>query len=443
MNSKILFLLLSGVIIATGYACGEETSDDAGMMQATDVSDDNDFDEPVHFVKSEYANQVDVDPQLTDFVPALESPAATGAATPPSDGFFDASATYIGAFAPGGDDWTAGWTNFDAEPTNDCPALADRETVEISGQITESATWDCTKKPVLNDLVFVNADVTLTIEKGTWILGDAGSAFIVTRGGKLITNGTADAPVVFTSINATTDNPSRAGDWGGLVLLGKAPINVEENAIEGIDPANPAVPEDGNKYGGSDETHDCGQLKYTRVEYAGFELTTDNELNGVTLGGCGTATTVDYVQVHEGLDDGIEIFGGAPNLKYVVLSNIQDDSLDWDQGFHGKIQFLVAKQSDADADNGFEADNLKANNDATPRSMPTIYNATLLGSEAGSNGMVLRRGTWGVLKNFIISGFPKSGVDVRDGATAAGADDDSLSITNSIFFSNGMAFDEN
>ena len=134
---------------------------------------------------------------------------------------------------------------------------------------------------------------------------------------------------------------------GGLVLLGKAPINVEggTNLIEGIDISNPDVPDNGSRYGGDDSAYDCGQLNYTRIEFAGFELTEGNELNGLTLGACGTATTLNYVQVHEGLDDGIEVFGGAPNLKHIVLSNIEDDSLDWDQGFQGNIQFLLIKQS--------------------------------------------------------------------------------------------------
>ena len=203
-----------------------------------------------------------------------------------------------------------------------------------------------TRSTLLKAPSFITNGATLTVEAGTTILGGEGSALVATQDGKLVTNGTVEAPVVFTSINAVSPNPRSAGDWGGVVLLGNAPINVVggTNLIEGIDVSNPDVPDNGSRYGGDEADYDCGSLSYTRVEFAGFELTEGNELNGLTLGGCGTATTLNYVQVHEGLDDGIEIFGGAPNLKHIVLSHIEDDSLDWDQGFQGKIQFMLVQQ---------------------------------------------------------------------------------------------------
>ncbi len=319
-----------------------------------------------------------------------------------------------------------------------CPTQPELTSIEVETNIDSDQTWTNDNVYILNGLSFVT-DATLTIEAGTLVVGGEGSALVVTTGANLITNGTADAPVVMTSINTCYGEARAAGDWGGLVLLGNAPINVVggSNQIEGIDTSNPDVPDSAATYGGDDVDHNCGRLNYTRVEYAGFELTTDNELNGITLGGCGTATTLDYVQVNNGLDDGIEIFGGQPQLRHIVLSGIEDDSLDWDEGFQGTIQFLLIKQYENDADNGFEADNDKNANDAMPRSNPTILNATLIGSSAGSHGMVLRRGTYVTLMNTIVTGFPKFGIDIRDEAGANGATNGDLVVNNSLFFNNG------
>ena len=308
----------------------------------------------------------------------------------------------------------------------------------ISGEITADTTWTAGEPYILTNLTYVTSGVTLTIEAGVTVQGDTGSALVVTRGGKLITQGTRDEPVVFTSSSDVGNR--RSGDWGGVVMLGAARINQSTgtNQIEGV-----SATDNRGEYGGTDDSHDCGQLRYTRIEFAGFELSTDNELNGLTLGGCGSATTLDYVQVHRGKDDGIELFGGQPNLKHIVLTAIEDDSLDWDQGFSGKIQWLFAQQDPADADNGFEADSDKNSPDAEPRSNPTIYNATLIGANASAgtqNGLILRRGTWATLRNFIVQGFPRVGVDVRDAASAAGAmqSPPALTIDNSIFFENGV-----
>jgi hypothetical protein len=324
---------------------------------------------------------------------------------------------------------------------DDCPAIEDRDEELIEGEIDADATWSCDTVYILTDLAFVVGDSTLTIEKGTVVQGDAASALIVTRGSQLVTEGTADAPVVFTS---SADEGTRlSGDWGGVVMLGAAPINVTggENRIEGLDPTD-----DRGLYGGDDDAHDCGSLAYTRIEFAGFELSIDNELNGLTLGGCGADTSVSYVQVHRGFDDGIEIFGGGPTLDHIVLTGNQDDQFDTDFGNVGTVQFLVIQQ-DPDGVNssdpqGFEWDNNGDDNDATPRSAPTVYNATLVGANDSAgiqNGIILRRGTWGVLRNLIVLGFPVSALDVRDAASVAGTEEDppELMIENSLFFENG------
>ena len=154
---------------------------------------------------------------------------------------------------------------------------------------------------------------------------------------------------------------------------------------------------------------------------------------------------IDYVQVHMGDDDGIEFFGGTTDIRHVVVSGAADDSLDWDEGWHGRAQFVIVHQHADESDNGIEADNLDSNNDSTPRSQPTIYNISLIGpnDELGEQrGAVLRRGTWGTLRNAIFMGFGKESVDLRDEATIAGIDSGVLAVESSIFFDIGSAGDE-
>ncbi|HTV24397.1 MAG TPA: hypothetical protein VMG12_37145 [Polyangiaceae bacterium] len=306
----------------------------------------------------------------------------------------------------------------------------------ISGEIDADATWSADTTYILDDVTYVVNDATLTIEPGTTIKGGGvGSALIVTRGSRLVAEGTAADPIVFTS--AVEEGLRAPGDWGGVALLGAAPVNVEGPQLEGIEVVGD---EERGSYGGTDEAHDCGSLEYVRIEFAGFEISADNELNGLTLAGCGTGTNIDYVQVHRGSDDGIEVFGGKADIKHAVLTNIQDDSLDWDFGWTGRAQFLVIRHDAATSDAGFEADNGNPSTEVTPRSQPNIFNVTLVGGEgSASPGMVLRRGTWGAIHNAIVTGFPVSGVDIRDAFSVDGTETDppSLLIANSIFFENG------
>jgi hypothetical protein len=306
--------------------------------------------------------------------------------------------------------------------------------VHVSGDISADTTWTADAKYVLDDLTYVVNDATLTIEPGTSIYGGGtGSALIVTRGSRLVAEGTAAEPIVFTSNIAVG---SRApGDWGGVALMGSATTNVDGPQLEGI-----AALGDRAAYGGTADDSNCGSLRYVRIEFAGYEFSTDNELNGLTLAGCGTGTSIEYVQVHRGSDDAIEIFGGTVGIKHVVLSNTQDDSLDWDFGWTGTAQFVVVRHDVTTSDSGFEADNGNPSTDVTPRSEPTIYNATLVGSAGSlSPGMVLRRGTWGSIHNTIVTGFGVSGVDIRDAFSVDGTalSPPRLVLENSIFFNNG------
>lgn len=311
--------------------------------------------------------------------------------------------------------------------------------VNVDGDITSDTTWTADHTYTLKKQVFVKNGATLTIEPGVTIHGEFGTALIVTRGAKLMAEGTAEAPIVFTSSKAPGQRAP--ADWGGVILLGRAPINVDggENAIEGF----PASQGDDIKYGGSDANDSSGKLKFVRIEFAGWEYAPDEEINSLTLGGVGAGTEIDYVQTHMGADDGVEFFGGTAQVKHLLVTRPDDDGIDWDLGFQGKIQFAVVQQEELVGNAGYESDNDGSNMDKTPRSSPTIYNVTLVGSGAapGTAGkeqiaMVLREGTAGKLFNHIVMDFADFATDVRDGATVAQFEAGNLSIENSVYFGN-------
>ncbi|HJL17813.1 MAG TPA: hypothetical protein RMH99_19265 [Sandaracinaceae bacterium LLY-WYZ-13_1] len=306
----------------------------------------------------------------------------------------------------------------DAGEDEECPA----EGVPITGEIDEDTRWSCPTY-LLQDQIFVVDDATLTIDPGTTIygdtLGDFSAALIVTRGARLIAEGTADAPIVFTSGNP--EGARATGDWAGVALLGSATANDGEcvdgtdaacsggylqDRLEGIDPADVRA-----LYGGRDDASSCGSLRYVRIEFAGRELTPDNELNGLTLGGCGSGTTLSYVQVHRGKDDGIEFFGGTAPIDHAVISGASDDSLDFDEGWRGNGQFIVIHQYPGVGDRGIEADNFGSDESATPVTRPNLWNVTMVGTD-NTRVALFREGVTGILGNFLISGFGAP-IDVR------------------------------
>lgn len=329
----------------------------------------------------------------------------------------------------------------DDEPNN-TPDGGDPQATaqDVKGSITGDTTWKAGTTYTLKDYVFVESG-TLTIEPGVIVKGDTGSALVITREAKLNAVGTAEKPIVFTSSQA--EGTRAAGDWGGVVLLGKATINVAggENTIEGFFATSGDTR---TKYGGGDDAHDCGKLKYARIEFAGYELAEDNELNGLTMGACGTATDIDYVQVHKGADDGVEMFGGTAGLKHIVISQPDDDGLDYDLGWRGKVQFLVVQQNATVGNRAIEASGNKNDNVAQPHSVPEIWNATFFGSgrAAGTapaqEGLVFNTGAGGLLRNVIVANFADKAVDVDGTASAAlwNAATPELSIQNALFWNN-------
>ncbi|MBL8936100.1 MAG: hypothetical protein JNM69_16195 [Archangium sp.] len=321
--------------------------------------------------------------------------------------------------------------------------------VDVTEPITTATTWTKDTKDILKSIIHVDGAV-LTIEPGTTIAGDRGSALIVTRTGQLVAEGTAAAPIVFTANFPEGMRGVGNNNWGGVLMNGKAAINVTggDNKAEGL------ADEPRNRYGGGatpDNAHSCGKLRYVRIEFAGQPLSANDELNGLTLNACGTGTVIDYVQVHRGIDDGIELFGGSVNLKHLVITGSDDDGLDWDQGWTGKAQFLVVQQLPGRGNHGIEADNNRASQDAMPRSSPTLYNVTLVGrapdssdpGEGRSRGMVLRVGTAGLINNAIVTNFNDWAMFVDGSNSQARWSDGSLAVKNSIFFKNPMAAFQN
>jgi serine/threonine protein kinase len=284
----------------------------------------------------------------------------------------------------------------------------EKELREISGTITADTNWTADGDYLLKDIVFVENNAELTIQPGTTIRGSRGSALVVTAGSRLLARGTADQPITFTSAN---DKEMRsAGDWGGVVLLGNAPTNTFEPVVEGLDPADERA-----RYGGSSATDSCGFIEHTVIEYAGYEASANNELNALTLAGCGSGTIIRDTVLAHALDDGLEIFGGTVNLARVVIIKPGDDGLDWDYGWTGKAQHLIVLMGTG-GDSAIEADNNLMNPEAEPISLPELRNVTLLGPgvlRSGIRAITLRNGAGIRMSNALIAGFPFDPIDVR------------------------------
>jgi serine/threonine protein kinase len=304
--------------------------------------------------------------------------------------------------------------------------------IVVTDDITGDTTWTDERDYVLDGLIYVEPGARLIIKAGTRVLGERGSALVVKRGGTLESRGTAREPVVFTS--AQEPGKRLQGDWGGLALLGSAPTNADSPTLEGIADSEETA------YGGDEPESSCGVIKYTRVEFAGHALRRDDELNGLTLAGCGSGTIVDYVQIHMASDDGLEIFGGTVDVRHVLVTRAEDDSLDWDQGWRGTAQFFAVQQ-DREGDNAIEASNSAVDPNAEPRSAPRIFNFTLVGSKKGGNqrAMTFKEGTGGRMFNGIVTGHPYEAVDLRGEATVAELEEGDLNLRYTLFYDVGSS----
>jgi hypothetical protein len=339
-----------------------------------------------------------------------------------------------------------------------------KSAVTVQGDITADTTFTNDTEWDLKGIVYVRNNATLTFEPGTFLIGQPGttppSALIITQNGKIIANGTKSRPIVMTS-SLPFGSRSR-GDWGGLVLLGKAPINVGANIGDtGICAGQPGaggcknaagtfyveglVGNADSLYGGNDPNYNCGSLKYVRVEYAGTILSPNNELNSFTWAGCGKGTVADHLQALYGKDDCFEWFGGTMDAKYLVGGNCADDYTDYQLGFTGRVQFGLMYQSpDSNGNRGIEADNSEYDNAATPYSNPTFYNITYIGSgvpgfdEAASPGMFLRRATRGSFNNLAFLNFYSPCIDISDANTQAQADQGNITMNGILCWNDNI-----
>lgn len=301
----------------------------------------------------------------------------------------------------------------------------------LNADIDGGMTLTCDTVWVLETIVFVR-NGTLTIEPGTTILGTEGSALVIDATATIDARGRDDAPIVFTSIQP--EGSRGRGDWGGLVLIGRAPNNLEGGVGSAEGFADPP------SYGGTDPSHSCGALSYVRVEWAGFAIAEGSELNGITFYSCGTGTSVDHVQSHMGADDGIEMFGGGFDAKYLVITGAEDDSIDCDQGFTGNLQYVFIQQDPAIGDNILELSNQGADFLAEPRTAPTIANLTAIGSGAGgdkSKGLTVKEGTEARIYSSIIGNVTNELVFLQNVETQRVAERGGIELDGNVFWSHG------
>lgn len=305
---------------------------------------------------------------------------------------------------------------FSACKKDDDPDPIDTNTaIKLTGNLsTQTLTKD--KKYLIEGQVFVRSGQTLTVEPGTVVYGDKRTkgTLIIDKGGRLVANGTVNEPIVFTS-NQDAGIRDR-GDWGGLVILGSANCNQPDPSVEGITPAVVFGTLNNTQFDGESS----GSLKYVRVEFAGIELTPNNETNSITMGGVGRGTVMEYCMVSFGGDDGFEWFGGTINGKYLVSFCTWDDDFDVDFGWSGNVQYGLAVRYPSFADqsqsNGFETDNGPNDNDVQPYTDGVFSNITVIGpiktgtSTSNANyahAIDLRRRTSLSIFNSVFAGFPR------------------------------------
>lgn len=420
---------------------------------------------------------------LSGPLPGANEDAVTALDPSTFDTFFDAE-SFVGAFEPGltpTETWAFGWTvPGSVFPSQGCPTGTTDITAtssvtppsggnicELSGTLTSDVTLTIGNHYSLGGAVFVGQDVgpdssnpnpvasaNLTIQAGVTVFGANPTDFlVVNRGSQILATGTEAAPIVFTSDDDLLGSNvgDERGQWGGLILNGRAPIN------SCADPSMPASCETSGEggtgsYGGDLATDSSGILNYVRVQHAGFEITTDNELNGIAFQGVGNGTNVDYIQVHANDDDGIEFFGGTVDASHVVITGVDDDAIDWVSGWNGTIQYALIVGSGV-GDNGFEGDSNSSNNNILPRSNPIIANWTAVGGASEDLGMQIRVGTAGLFVNGVVTGWEDGCLDVDDAATAAliqaapadvasdGVNDEDLQI-DATYFSCATAIDD-
>jgi hypothetical protein len=339
----------------------------------------------------------------------------------------------------------------DGDTTVVTPPTGGTENTILEGRISANRTLKADYTYKLRGLVYVTNGAILTIEPGTKIVGENGrnGGLVVTRSSKINAEGTVDKPIVFTSEAAT---PQR-GDWAGIVILGNAPTNASFNGTQGIGEIEGGINNsDGlGLYGtpstqGQNPADNSGILRYVRIEYAGYAFLPDKEINSLTMGGVGSSTVIDHVQVSYANDDAFEWFGGTVNCKHLVSYRTLDDDFDTDNGYTGKIQFAIVLRDSAAADisktEAFESDNDAAGSSLLPQTAPVFSNITVMGPKAtlanvgNANYLAaaqIRRNSSMSLFNSILLGFPTGiFIDATKGVPVDNNIPSSLFIQNTI-----------
>jgi hypothetical protein len=306
--------------------------------------------------------------------------------------------------------------------------------VYLSGTYDTDLTLDANTDYVINGSLIMTSGTTLTIPAGTTLeaLASGSDVYVaISEGAQIMANGTANSPIVFTSNSSSP----QAGDWGGLILLGDAPIN----SVTGSATSTSEIA--GLPYGGTDANDNSGTLRYVRVEYSGGSADGQTENNGISFYGVGNGTTVEYIEAYEGKDDGLEFFGGTVNVSNIIVVNAYDDSVDWTEGFSGTLTDVYVKHG-TNHDKGIEADgyNTDIGNNSNPIffSKPNVTNLTIigLGSTTGNEAVRLRAGTQGIFTNVLLEGFAE-GFDLDgdsvNNPTGAGVISDDLQVSNITF----------
>ncbi len=305
-------------------------------------------------------------------------------------------------------------------------------TVNLSGVYTENLTLDPEINYVITGPVLMASGTTLSIPAGMTVKAEpvGVNAYIaIQQGAQINAAGTASDPIILTS---NAGSPS-AGDWGGLVMCGKAPINSTADGSE--DTATSEV--GGLSYGGNTPADNSGNIQYLRIEYAGGAIDGNAELNGLSLYGVGNGTTIDYVEVYEGSDDGIEFFGGTVNASHIVIVNAEDDSMDWTEGYTGTLTDVYVQHGVAH-DKAFECDgyNTDFSNEGGYFSAPNVTNVTVVGANDAGEAIRLRAGTQGIFTNVVLNdfdeGFDLDG-DTGDNPTGQGVLDGTLGVIDVTF----------
>ncbi len=300
---------------------------------------------------------------------------------------------------------------------NSCTYDNDADSV-LSGNISADMTLDADVVYTLSGGVHVKSGAVLTIPAGTMIKSDPNESvayLLIERGARIEAIGTATEPIIFTSGAASP----ASGDWGGIILCGKAPIN---NGSEATAEVGDVL------YGGSASDDNSGTLRYVRVEYTGNAINDEKEHNGFTFNGVGSGTSVSYLQSYMGNDDGFEFFGGSVQADYLISTGSGDDCFDWTYGWVGSGSYWIAEQIDGIGDRGIEADNNGDDNAASPYSNPTLTNLTLTGY-GEADGIKLREGTKANISNVIIDNF-SDGLDVEHAITVSNLAGGELVLSN-------------